>query len=79
MLLAVGDVLKGTCQVPGSEAMFASRGAAFAGKLVLMKDQIMTRFPSIHAASNLMRGSVLGRQAPVFGRKIVALYLSALT
>ena len=49
--------------------MFALGGAAFAGKLVLMKDQLMTRFPSIHAASDLMRGSVLGR-------KIVALYLS---
>ena len=29
MLLAVGDTIKGTCQAPGSEAMFASRACCF--------------------------------------------------
>ena len=48
--------------------------AAFAGKLVLVKIQPMARFPTIHAAFVAMRCAVLGRQAPMLGLKVVALY-----
>ena len=51
-------------------------GAAFAGKLVLMKKQSTVRFPSIHTVFAVMRASVLGRQVPVLGRKTVAPYPS---
>ena len=67
-----GSSLKGTCHGPESKAMFASGGAAFVGKLVPMKTQQTTRFASTHAAFAVVRGSVLGRQAPMLGRNTVA-------
>ena len=71
-----GRILNGTCQARGSEAMFAPGGATFVGKLVPMRTQKTTRFASIHAALAVMKGPVLGRQAPELGRKTVAPYQS---
>ena len=76
MLLAVGDTIKGTCQAPGSEACSHQGRAAFAGNLVLMKKQSMSRLASIHASFTVMRGAELWRQAPELWRKTVALYQS---
>ena len=76
MLLAVGETIKGTCQAPGSGAMFASGRAAFAGNLVLMKKQSMSRLPRIYAAFTVMRCAELWRQAPELGLKTVARYQS---